>query len=625
MTTDEQLIKQIREGESEEFGQLFRKYYGKIYSICLSILKNPHDAEEVASDTFISAYLKIDQLSKPDKFFPWLKRIAQNRSKDFLRSQKDTIEFTDGVPTMQKATHDFALAQINPERLILKQELIDAIMEAIESLPTKDREVIQAHIDGLNHSEISEQLDISISASMNRLYRAKKKIAAHVKNLLYGIIGLPKAFPFKKIVSGGVEFLKIGTSKGMTTGILTSTQSLMFSVIFHIVLFIALSFFPASKFHSDGQKVDGYLEVALIATGEQKTMQLPSAGDAKSADSARKSPSKVPRLFLSATKPAPPREIRKTIRMNQSMEALQIGTRVSVKDGDRIFSRERKGEEILQMAEGGSLGRPDVIKVVLSKKQSIEKQIKKNSFARQKEVKNITSQSGVSGILISAKQRENLKPADLNLVFVLARSDLTLDFTLLLKDYLSKYIAKIEVQERLAKQNGSLRNKLQRKQTKPIQYSIACGMVVYSPANLHGAGIYKISSEKGRLSFLFSELDKFRGDDTFVRYLRKERRGDRRALDGLAVALKKISFQPKAQRRILFVTRNKMGDVLDMHKRGLRYCPRSSLDDIIKSLQEAKIRVDVVGLGEPRARHLARKTGGSFSYVRLLETGELKP
>ena len=148
---------------------------------------------------------------------------------------------------------------------------------------------------------------------------------------------------------------------------------------------------------------------------------------------------------------------------------------------------------------------------------------------------------------------------------------------------------------------------------------------MYSPANHHGAGIYKISSEKGRLSFLFSELDKFRGDDTFVRYLRKERRGDRRALDGLAVALKKISFQPKAQRRFLFVTRNKMGDVFDLPRGRLRYCPISSLDNVIKSLHEAKIRVDVVGLDEPRARRLAKKTGGRSSDVRLLEAGDLKP
>jgi RNA polymerase sigma-70 factor (ECF subfamily) len=262
MATDEQLIQQIREGKSEAYGQLFGKYYRQTYSVCFAILHNSHDAEEVTNDTFVHAYLKLDQLRKPDKFFVWLRKIAQNRSKNFLRDKpKDTIPL------------DLVCAQtteqIAPDALLLRQELINAIMEAIESLPPKDREVIRAHIDGLNHSEISEQLGISIEASKSRLYRVRKKIIRYVRDLLNAIVFLPKissrysvfrfAQPFKKIVSGGIEAMKIGTSAGITTGITTTTQSLMFSVILHIVLFIVLSFSLPYKFHPDRQKVDVYL------------------------------------------------------------------------------------------------------------------------------------------------------------------------------------------------------------------------------------------------------------------------------------------------------------------------------------------------------------------------------
>jgi predicted lipid-binding transport protein (Tim44 family) len=101
-------------------------------------------------------------------------------------------------------------------------------MEAIEAIPPKDREVIQAHINGLNHSEISKKLSISISASMNRLYRARKKISAQIKDLLYAIVGLPKMLPrlcrdvppFKKIASGGILAMKIGASTKITIGVI---------------------------------------------------------------------------------------------------------------------------------------------------------------------------------------------------------------------------------------------------------------------------------------------------------------------------------------------------------------------------------------------------------------------
>ena len=202
MTTDEQLIEQIKRGGREVYGQLFSKYYERIYKICLSILKNPQDAEEVAQETFVHGYLKLDQLKNPDKFFAWLKRIAQNRSIKYLHRKRREIVRA-GVVT---------LPQVAPDELLLRQELIDAIMEAIESLPEKDREVIQSRIEGLNHSEISERFGISIEASMSRLYRSRKKITAYVKDLLYAISAFPKIFPLKKIVSGGIIAMKVSVS-----------------------------------------------------------------------------------------------------------------------------------------------------------------------------------------------------------------------------------------------------------------------------------------------------------------------------------------------------------------------------------------------------------------------------
>ena len=86
METDRELIEQVRHGEREVYGQLFKKYYAQIYAICLAMLKNPQDAEELAQDVFVLAYLRLDQLREPGKFFPWLKKITCNRSRN--RKQK---------------------------------------------------------------------------------------------------------------------------------------------------------------------------------------------------------------------------------------------------------------------------------------------------------------------------------------------------------------------------------------------------------------------------------------------------------------------------------------------------------------------------------------------------------
>lgn len=84
-------------------------------------------------------------------------------------------------------------------------------MEAIEALPARDREVIQARIDGLDHTEISERFGISVKASMTRLYRARIKLAGHLEGL-YSVFGLLKILRSKEIISGGVVAMKVGTS-----------------------------------------------------------------------------------------------------------------------------------------------------------------------------------------------------------------------------------------------------------------------------------------------------------------------------------------------------------------------------------------------------------------------------
>lgn len=207
MAIDAELVEQIRRGNREAYGELFRKYYAQIYSLCLSILNNPQDAEEIAQEMFIHAYLKLDGLRKSDSFFPWLKKMARNRSRDFVRQaarRKTPLSLAD--------EHTSAAS---PADKLLRQELMDSIIAAIETLPVKDREVIQARIDGLDHAEISKRFGISVEASMTRLSRARRKLAGHLKGL-YSVFGLSKILT----ISGGVVAMKIGTGAKVTIGVI---------------------------------------------------------------------------------------------------------------------------------------------------------------------------------------------------------------------------------------------------------------------------------------------------------------------------------------------------------------------------------------------------------------------
>ncbi len=212
MATDQELVEQVRRGEREAYAELFQKHYAGIYAICLSMVKNPQDAEELAQDMFVHAYLKLDQLRNPARFFPWLKKMAHNRSRNYAQRTKARIIQIPFSGAQQKSAA--------PDEELLRREVMEAIMEAIEALPAKDREVIQARIDGLNHMEISERFGISIKASMTRLYRARRKLAEHLKGL-YSIFGLSKIIRLKEIISGGVMAMKLGTGVKMTIGVIS--------------------------------------------------------------------------------------------------------------------------------------------------------------------------------------------------------------------------------------------------------------------------------------------------------------------------------------------------------------------------------------------------------------------
>ncbi|MBC8233652.1 sigma-70 family RNA polymerase sigma factor, partial [bacterium] len=206
-------VQQTLDGDDKAFGQLVQKYQQSVYKICLAIVKSPQDAEELTQDVFVCAYQKLVQLKEPEKFQQWIKKIAQNLSKSrrrYLKHESVSLAQIQDEPVSMPSLEDFD--KLNPADLMLRQELIDAVMAAIESLPQKDRQVIKAYIDGLGHKEISQKTGLSYRASINRLYRIRKEITQKVKHLLSGI-GIPfKSLSLKKCLEGGIVAMKIKAS-----------------------------------------------------------------------------------------------------------------------------------------------------------------------------------------------------------------------------------------------------------------------------------------------------------------------------------------------------------------------------------------------------------------------------
>ena len=88
----QEIIDQCRDGSQKAQFQLYKLYYRPMYSICVRIINNETEAEDVMQEAFLNAFKKIDTYKGEVSFGAWLKKIVINRSLDILKKRKVKFE-----------------------------------------------------------------------------------------------------------------------------------------------------------------------------------------------------------------------------------------------------------------------------------------------------------------------------------------------------------------------------------------------------------------------------------------------------------------------------------------------------------------------------------------------------
>jgi RNA polymerase sigma-70 factor (ECF subfamily) len=161
------LIRQIILGNSDLFEQIVLEYQNLIFTICLNIVKNHSDAENMAQETFLAAYCSLTDF-QGGNFKSWLCRIAVNKSIDFKRKQTKVV-FVE-YESSESKIYDKNIFEEEFE----KKEQLDNILAGI---PEKYSLVIKAfYYSRLPVKEIARQLKLPEKTVTTQLYRAKKLI-----------------------------------------------------------------------------------------------------------------------------------------------------------------------------------------------------------------------------------------------------------------------------------------------------------------------------------------------------------------------------------------------------------------------------------------------------------------
>ena len=212
MAKENTLIYRTRAGDEEAFADLMRAYYPFVYAIVIGMVNNPHDAEEVVQDTFLSAYRGLTQLEDTTKFKSWLAEIARNCVRQWFRKQRGKTVSLDEV------SEDMLQTQDSPDERLIRQEQRELIRRTMETLPQKDRDIARAfYLEGASYNELTSTHGLSDKAISFRLSRARRQLSKRLQYLLRGIFVSP-GLTLKKIYSEGLTVMKVGTVPKITVG-----------------------------------------------------------------------------------------------------------------------------------------------------------------------------------------------------------------------------------------------------------------------------------------------------------------------------------------------------------------------------------------------------------------------
>jgi len=187
MTDDiTRLVTLFQKGDRQAFTMLVNTFQQRIYGLAFKILMNHSEADEVAQETFVRVYNRIDQLKSPAHFSSFVYRIATNYAIDLLRKKKGRMvampEETDMPGSVQLALSDRVT---NPEKVLENKELLSSILKAAEELPPRQRMTLVLHdIEGLSKEEVARIMSCPEATVRSNLHIARNKLKKKLGRLL---------------------------------------------------------------------------------------------------------------------------------------------------------------------------------------------------------------------------------------------------------------------------------------------------------------------------------------------------------------------------------------------------------------------------------------------------------
>ncbi|CAM3271043.1 RNA polymerase sigma factor SigW [Filibacter tadaridae] len=172
-------INEVLKGKQDAFEEIVILFQHRLYHVCYRMLNNKQEAEDIAQEAFVRAYINIHTFDQKRKFSTWIFRIATNLCIDRIRKKKPDYHLDAEVPGTEGLTmySQIAAAGDLPEEQIEKMEAQERIRYEIGRLPDKYRSVIiLRYFEELPLQEIGDILELPLGTVKTRVHRGREAL-----------------------------------------------------------------------------------------------------------------------------------------------------------------------------------------------------------------------------------------------------------------------------------------------------------------------------------------------------------------------------------------------------------------------------------------------------------------
>lgn len=157
------------------FERIFHSYKGKIHGYALNLVRSPEAAEEVTQEIFIKLWLCREMLEQVDNLDAFIYVIARNKALDHLRKAAYDVKLLNNLKGLTPQEDN------NLTERIAAKDYEVIVQQAVNALSPQRKKVYQlSRVEGLNHDEIAERLQLSKNTVKNHLVEALRFIREHL-------------------------------------------------------------------------------------------------------------------------------------------------------------------------------------------------------------------------------------------------------------------------------------------------------------------------------------------------------------------------------------------------------------------------------------------------------------